>query len=688
MRRVFWVIVACTTVAAVSAQADPPRVALDGQALQRAFDAALPTIMSDGKIPGAVVHVGVRNGDHYDTWQKAYGYKQLQPDPAPMTEDAIFDLASMTKPIATGTSLMILVDRGQVRLDDPVGKFLEEFNRDDKKNVTVRHLMTHMSGLKPYVHAGEQKKIKDRAGFPCRDALRTYIRELDLTHPPGEMVVYSCLNAILTAEIVRTVSGQELDQFAADNIFKPLGMTETGFNPLEALRARALPTTRTDYGKGDGGFLQGQVHDPLAAMQGGVSGNAGLFSSVRDLARFAQMMLNGGELDGVRILQAQTVDQMTHVQNPGAKNAKGQPDRRGLLWDIYYPDPDDKGVDALYAYGHTGYTGGAIRIYPEQGVYVLAMTNRVHPDDSGKVGAFRTAVWDTVGRIVMGVSDAPGAAPEPATTQPTTRPGDEADRLGRVYVPTTFQLHDGKVDLVVHFHGGFNIVRGAAEQARLSAAIVGVQRHGLSSVYEKPFSDPELFGQVIDNAVATLRADKRISPDATLGRLYVSSFSAGFGAVRAILQVPRYFEMIDGIIMADSLYAGYAAPIEQRQVDPADMKDFRRFAAEAAADRNLLILTHCDLQPDGYASTRETADDLIRSLGGQRREVPPSVGPGTMHLTSRFDRGGFHVRGYTGTEGRDHMDHLRNLWAWYTMLPVSTYDGAWEHPLDTGPPVE
>jgi hypothetical protein len=288
----------------------------------------------------------------------------------------------------------------------------------------------------------------------------------------------------------------------------------------------------------------------------------------------------------------------------------------------------------------------------------------------------------------MGVSDAAPAVPEPATTRPTTRPDNDTDRLGRVYVPTTFQLHDGKVDLVVHFHGDFNIVRGAAEQARISAAVVGVSRHGLSSVYEKPFSDPELFGQVIENAVATLRADPKIGPDVTLGRVYVSSFSAGFGAVRAILKVPRYFEMIDGIILADSLYAGYAEPIGNRQVDPEDLADFRRFAAEAAAGRKLLILTHCDLQPDGYASTRETADDVIRSLGGQRRDAPPSVGPDSMHLTSRFDRGGFHVRGYAGTDGQDHGDHLRNLWAWYTLLPVSTYDEAWERPVDTGPPVE
>jgi CubicO group peptidase (beta-lactamase class C family) len=194
-----------------------------------------------------------------------------------------------------------------------------------------------------------------------------------------------------------------LDQFAGENVFEPLGMKASGFNPSDRWRARVVPTTKAERGSGDGGFLQGQVHDPLAAMQGGVSGNAGLFSSTGDLHRFAQMMLNGGELDGVRILDEQTVREMTSIQNPGAKNVKGQPDRRGLLWDLYVPDPGDRGINSIFAYGHTGYTGTAIRIYPEQGVYVIALANRVHPDDSGKVGTFRRRVWKTVGHLTMDV---------------------------------------------------------------------------------------------------------------------------------------------------------------------------------------------------------------------------------------------------------------------------------------------
>ncbi|MCP4592037.1 MAG: serine hydrolase [bacterium] len=371
--------------------------------LEEALDAVVPDLLKAGHLPGAIVAVGRKTPKKFETWQKSYGFLRTEPQPQPMPDDALFDLASMTKPIATGTSLLVLLERGEITLDDPVGKYLPEFNEGDKTGVTIRHLMTHMSGMKPYVGAREQTPIKKKHGFPCKDALRKHIRELKLSRPPGKAVVYSCLNAILTAEVVEAVTGQPLDRFSTESIFAPLRMTETMFNPPPSFTDRTVPSTRAKRGRGPDGFLQGQVHDPLAAMQAGVSGNAGLFGTVADLHRYAQMMLNGGTLDGVRILKAETVQLATTVQNPGAKNAKGHPDRRGLLWDIYQPDPGDTGVDALYAFGHTGYAGTAIRFYPQQGVYILAMTNRVHPNDTGKVGAFRKAVWSTVGKVFMNV---------------------------------------------------------------------------------------------------------------------------------------------------------------------------------------------------------------------------------------------------------------------------------------------
>ncbi|MHB8898910.1 MAG: serine hydrolase [Thermoguttaceae bacterium] len=376
---------------------------LDGgvASLEEAFDAVVPRELKAGKVAGAVIAAGRRTGGGYETWQKAYGLAQFLPEPAPMRPDALFDMASMTKPIATGTSLMILVEQGRVAVDDPVGKYLPEFNTEEKKGVTIRHLMTHTSGMPPYVGAGEQKPIREKAGFPCPAAIREYIRRLPLSGEPGKTVVYSCLNAILCAEIIEAVSGQPVDQFAKQHVFEPLGMVDSGYNPVGPLRACCLLSTRETWGTGPGGFLQGEVHDPLAAMQGGVSGNAGLFSTAADTARLAQMLLNGGQLDGVRILKKETIARMTRIQNAEAVSKSGAPDRRGLLWDLYVPEPGDGGVDGLTAYGHTGYTGTAMRIYPEQGVYVIALTNRVHPDDTSKVSDLRVRVWETAGAVLM-----------------------------------------------------------------------------------------------------------------------------------------------------------------------------------------------------------------------------------------------------------------------------------------------
>ncbi len=381
---------------------DVDTLPLDGRlaSVEEALQAVVPKLLAAGNIPGAIIGVGQKTGDGYETWQRTYGFAQTEPQRVPLQSNAIFDMASMTKPIATGTSLMILIDQGRVRLEDLVGKYLPEFAEGTKNDITVHQLMTHMSGMPAYVGASRQAVIKEGAGFPCPDATRAYIRSLEPARGPGEAVGYSCLNAILCAEIVEAVTGQPLNRFAAQNIFKPLGMANTGFNPPAALRTRCVPTTRAKHAGSADGLLRGHVHDPLAAMQAGVSGNAGLFSTATDLSRFAQMMLNGGELNGVRILRPEAVDAMTRIQNPGAKNTKGHVDRRGLLWDLYPPDAGDTGVDALFAYGHNGYTGTAIRFYPEQGFYVIALTNRIHPDDSGKVSKFRQQVWKTVGRVL------------------------------------------------------------------------------------------------------------------------------------------------------------------------------------------------------------------------------------------------------------------------------------------------
>jgi CubicO group peptidase (beta-lactamase class C family) len=367
---------------------------LNPSVLEQTFNAAIPEALAAESIPGGVLLVGWREGKGFREWSKAYGLKQIEPEPLPMPLDAVFDLASVTKPVATGTSLMILIERGDANLDDPVVKYLPCFKGEGKSEVTVRDLMSHCSGLAPSAPRPERQAIVDRYGMPCPNEIREFVCRLPLTDgPPRTRIVYSCLSAILSAEILRAVTGKEINEFAWEHVFGPLRMGETGFNPEANLRERAVPTTRSEWNHGE--FLRGKVHDPLSSMQGGVSGNAGLFSTGQDLGRFARMMLNEGELDGVRILQPETVRLATSEHSPPhLRNRDGEIDRMGLLWRLYSPVDNEQAP--VIAYGHDGYTGTSVRIYPEHGIYVIALSNRVHPNDTSTVNEFRRMLWKTI----------------------------------------------------------------------------------------------------------------------------------------------------------------------------------------------------------------------------------------------------------------------------------------------------
>lgn len=374
-------------------------------ALAEELDRTVPPLLAGGRIPGAVMAVGVRRGQAWERWSRAWGWAALEPDREPMRTDAIFDLASLTKPVAVGTALALLIDRGQVEIDRPVASYLPGFEFDGRERLTIRHLATHTSGAPAYLSGEEQANLIAKSGFPCREAVRQAIRDHRLPDPPGLEVRYSCLNAILLGEIVERVSGLDLPEFCGKEIFAPLGMTETCFNPPAALRGRCVPTTRSARGSGAGGFLRGDVHDPLAAMQGGVSGNAGLFSTAGDLGKLAEMLLDGGEVEGRQFLSAGTVRALLSVQNPGSADA------RGLLWDIYPASATDGKPPLLRAVGHTGYTGTAIWLYPDARLYVIALTNRVHPDDTGEVAAFRKAVRKSVEDWWQHTFGQPGTVP-------------------------------------------------------------------------------------------------------------------------------------------------------------------------------------------------------------------------------------------------------------------------------------
>lgn len=263
-----------------------------------------------------------------------------------------------------------------------------------------------------------------------------------------------------------------------------------------------------------------------------------------------------------------------------------------------------------------------------------------------------------------------------AVTPQSTRPAPDGTRLklttvGEVFFPAYLAPGLHQVDVVVHFHGAPSVVERELAAAALRAVLVTVNYGGLSGKYEKPFSDPKLFGALLDETTKALKARDLVAPTAVWRRVCVSSFSAGFGAVRAILKVPAYFDQIDGLYLADTLYAGYIGDAAEREVDPDDVKDFCRFAADAAAaaGRKTLIVTHTYLEPGKYAGTHETAENLIAAAGTTRRPVN-EPGPAGMHIISRADRNRFHVWGCEGKTGEHHMAHLRNLRYWYPNLPL------------------
>ncbi len=328
-----------------------------------------------GKCPGAVVVIGHEGRVIY---RKAFGHRALVPKKLPMTVDTIFDVASLTKVVATTTAIMQLVEQGKIVLSAPVIDYWPEFKANGKEAISVRELMTHYSGLPP--------DLDLKPGWSGYETAMKMIVGEKLMDPPGTRFVYSDINFETLGELVRRVSGEPLDVYCSEHIFKPLGMKETRFKPPATLRRRIAPT---QYQYGDRGkMLWGEVHDPTSYNMGGVAGHAGLFSTADDLTIFAQMLLDGGSYNGVRILSPLTVEKMTSPQTP--------PDRmvlRGLGWDLDSPFASNRGeLFEVGSFGHTGFTGTGIWIDPVTKTYIIILTNRVHPDGKGDVGPMRTKI--------------------------------------------------------------------------------------------------------------------------------------------------------------------------------------------------------------------------------------------------------------------------------------------------------
>jgi uncharacterized protein YbbC (DUF1343 family)/CubicO group peptidase (beta-lactamase class C family) len=338
-------------------------------------DAIMREAVAKGTIPGGVVLVG---HDGQVVVRKAFGMRSLEPVQEAMTVDTIFDIASMTKCVATATAVMRLEQEGKIRLNDPVATYLPEFARNGKENITIRELLTHFSGL--------PEDLDLHARWAGREAALRMVMDSRPEFPPGSRFMYSDINFEALGFLVEKLSGLSLDEYAARNIFEPLGMRDTRFLPPAAWQARIAPTGYDEEHR----MLRGTVHDPTARRMGGVAGHAGVFSTADDLAKFAQAMLTGSPM-----LSALTVEKMTTPQQPPTASVL-----RGLGWDIDSPFSSNRGeFFPVGSFGHTGFTGTSIWIDPVTNSYVIVLTNAVHPR-----GNKTAAVVSLRGRIASAVA--------------------------------------------------------------------------------------------------------------------------------------------------------------------------------------------------------------------------------------------------------------------------------------------
>lgn len=346
-----------------------------GEAFHRdkltALDEAVQQAIADGKIIGAALWLE-REGESY---HKAFGRRALKPQPEAMTEDTLFDVASLTKVLAAASAAMWCVERGLVKLDDPASKYLPEFTGVGREKITVRHLLLHTSGMPVNLDPKTQ---------PFRNHEEA-IAQLCRTRPmfePGSAFSYSSVGSMVLGAVIERVTGRRFDEFCTRELFEPLGMKNTVFRPGGELLRRVAPSSAPE---------RGLVDDTVARLAGGVEAHASLFTTTADIARFACMMLNHGELDGVRVFKPDTIKLMTSVQSPPdlrSPAAKNLPVQRGLGWDIntpYRTPPHDYTLPrgALFptgGYGHTGWTGQMLWIDPFSRTFVIFLCNRYGPD--------------------------------------------------------------------------------------------------------------------------------------------------------------------------------------------------------------------------------------------------------------------------------------------------------------------
>ena len=345
------------------------------------LDSIITAAIADKASPGVALAIGHNGRVGY---LRGYGALDWDPSSAPVTDSSLYDLASLTKVIATTTAAMMLEESGKLDIDRTVASYLPEFNAADKAQITVRQLLTHRGGMEAFSDL-----------WRTNHGRAEYLRALNarpLAYQPGTKTIYSDWDMVLMQFVIERLAGTTLDAFVDERLFKPLGMLDSHFNPSQDLLPRIAPTENEAF---RGGLIRGVVHDENAWSLGGVSGNAGLFSSARDLALFSQMMLNGGELNGVRILKPETIARWTARQDRSSSRALG--------WDTPSPQSSAGHYFSLRSFGHTGFTGTSIWVDPEKQLYVILLTNRVDPTRKNqKQIPLRRAVADAVQLAVRG----------------------------------------------------------------------------------------------------------------------------------------------------------------------------------------------------------------------------------------------------------------------------------------------
>ena len=402
------VVIATVILASIPASIFAQRQQTDRQILDR-IDSLVEADISERRLPGAVVLVG--RGDKI-IFKKAYGKKSVVPESEVMTMDTVFDVASLTKVVATSASVMVLIEEGKLRLSDNIGKFIPEIEDASAKRATIQQLLNHVSGYQPDFDLGEK--------WNGKDGMLSALYKERLRHAPGTRFVYSDIGFIVLGEIVHRISGIPLDEFFDKNVGSKLGMKDSKFERIDAdgnriakvpNLSRIAPTenirgqlsylgSKFDGADEDGSrILRGAVHDPTAFRMNGVAGHAGLFSTADDLARFCRMMIGGGTLDGKRIISPSTVNRMTA---PSVVTEDGA--TRGLGWDISSTFSSNRGdLFPIGSFGHTGFTGTSIWIDPVSETFVVFLSNRVHPDGKGDVGPLRSRISSIVSTAVSDV---------------------------------------------------------------------------------------------------------------------------------------------------------------------------------------------------------------------------------------------------------------------------------------------